>query len=109
MKQGNIMVIGALVMGLLFGTGRAALAHTPLCACYDNGDGSVTCEAGFSDGSSAAGARMRVVAEDGVLLLEGKMDEFSEFTFDKPSGAYIVVFDAGKGHVIEINGKEIME
>ena len=108
MKQGNIMVIGALILGLFFGAGSAQ-AHTPMCACYDNGDGSVTCEGGFSDGSSAAGVRMRVVAKDGGQLREGKMDEFSEFTFDKPSGVYSVVFDAGEGHVIEINGEEIME
>jgi hypothetical protein len=92
----------------LFLAGQA-LAHTPLCSCYDNGDGSITCEGGFSDGSSAAGVEMRVEDTKGNVLIKGKMDEDSEFTFDKPSGAYKVLFDAGEGHVIEIDGKEIVE
>jgi hypothetical protein len=43
------------------------------------------------------------------VLLKGKMDEDSEFIFDKPDGVYTVVFDAGEGHVVEIDGKEIGE
>ena len=86
-----------------------ALAHTPLCSCFDNGDGTVTCEGGFSDGSSASGVGMRVLGEGDALVLEGQMDEYSEFTFDKPSGTYRVQFDAGEGHIIEIDGKDILE
>jgi len=37
------------------------------------------------------------------------MDENSEFSFDKPAGDYKVVFDAGEGHRIEIEGKDILE
>jgi hypothetical protein len=37
------------------------------------------------------------------------MDENSEFNFKKPDGTYRVVFDAGQGHVIEIDGKDILE
>jgi hypothetical protein len=88
--------------------GGQAMAHTPLCSCYDNGDGTVTCEGGFSDGSSASGVQMRVENAGGVLV-KGKMDEDSEYTFDKPAEAYRVVFDGGEGHVIEIDGKEIAE
>ncbi|MBK1637032.1 hypothetical protein CKO19_14985, partial [Rhodovulum adriaticum] len=44
---------GALAAALI-SFGGLAQAHTPLCACYDNGDGTVLCEGGFSDGSSAA-------------------------------------------------------
>jgi len=53
--------------------------------------------------------QMRVEKKGGGILIKGKMDEDSEFTFDKPVGAYKVVFDAGEGHVIEIDGKEIVE
>lgn len=84
-------------------------AHTPLCSCYDNGDGTVTCEGGFSDGSSASGVQMRVEKSGGGILIQGKMDEDSEYTFDKPSEPYQVVFDGGEGHVIKIDGKEIVE
>ncbi len=106
-RKRNAVLIGFLIV-LLFWEAQV-LAHTPICACYDNGDGTVTCEGGFSDGSSAAGVQMRVEDKNGAKLLEGKMDEFSEFTFDKPSDPYRIVFDAGEGHVVEIDGKEILE
>lgn len=54
-------LLAILVFGLFF-TGISQ-AHTPLFSCYDNGDGSVTCEGGFSDGSSAAGVAVRVEDE----------------------------------------------
>jgi hypothetical protein len=109
----KLISVGVLifVFTLVFGFVPAgpAFAHTPLCSCYDNGDATVTCEGGFSDGSSASGVQMRVEGNDGKVLLKGKMDQDSEFTFDKPSGPYKVVFDAGEGHVVEVDGKEIVE
>ena len=103
----SVLIFTALVFGCLIAS--LAQAHTPLCSCYDNGDGTVTCEGGFSDGSSAAGVQMRV--EDGAakVLIKGKMDADSEFTFDKPAGDYKVQFDAGEGHKITVEGKEITE
>jgi hypothetical protein len=107
MLRRTVFSTGVLMISLLIVT--QVWAHTPLCSCYDNGDGSVTCEGGFSDGSSAAGVQMRVEKSGGGILIQGKMDEDSEYTFDKPSEPYQVVFDAGEGHVIEIDGKEIVE
>ena len=52
---------------------------------------------------------MRVLDGAGKVLLEGKMNEDSEFTFDKPEGDYRVVFDAGEGHGVEIDGNDIVE
>ena len=97
-----LMALGLFLVG-------QAMAHTPLCSCYYNGDGTVTCEGGFSDGSSAAGVEMRVEDKKGKVLIKGKMDEDSEFTFDKPSGTYKAVFNAGEGHVVEVDGKDITE
>ena len=94
------------VLALTF-TSSLAAAHTALCACYDNGDGTVLCEGGFSDGASAAGVAMKVLGADGAVILEGKMAESSEFTFDKPDGVFKVLFDAGEGHLIEIPSAEI--
>lgn len=108
MFKRGIVFIGILALGALF-SGGAVLAHTPLCSCYDNGDGAVTCEGGFSDGSSASGVVMRVQDPKNNVLLKGKMDEDSEYTFDKPAGNYTVIFDAGEGHNIEVNSKEITE
>ena len=86
-----------------------SFAHTPLCSCYDNGDGTVLCEGGFSDGSSASGVTMKVLDSSEAPIFEGKMDENSEFEFDKPDGEYKVLFDAGPGHAIEIDGNDIVE
>lgn len=82
-------------------------AHTPICACYDNGDGTVLCEGGFSDGSSAAGVRMVVRDGKDNIVIDASMDENSEFVFDKPDGHFTVMFDAGEGHKIEITGDDI--
>lgn len=102
MKQ--LFAVFCLVAVFLVGP---ALAHTPLCSCFDNGDGSITCEGGFSDGSSASGVRMRVEDSSGKILMEGKMDEDSEYTFDRPGSDYTVVFDAGEGHRIQVPGTDI--
>lgn len=98
----------ALLCAAGLATGQV-IAHTPLCSCYDNGDSTVFCEGGFSDGSSASGVKMRVLDANGQAVIEGAMSENSEFEFDKPEGDYRVVFDAGPGHEITIDSKDIVE
>ena len=105
----NIKPIPAGLLGLALCFTSSVYAHTPLCSCYDNGDNTITCEGGFSDGSSASGVEIRVENKSGKQLLQGKMNEDSEFTFDKPSAPYKVIFDAGEGHRIENDGDEIVE
>ncbi|SDE07173.1 hypothetical protein [Desulfuromonas thiophila] len=105
----TVKTLSLLAVLLLALTAATALAHTPLCSCYDNGDGTITCEGGFSDGSSASGVAVRVEASDGTVLKAGRMDADSEFQFDKPDSSYRVLFDAGPGHVISIDGSSIVE
>ncbi|SDH82237.1 hypothetical protein [Roseospirillum parvum] len=100
-------VAGVLALGVGFAAPVAA--HTPLAACYDMGDGTVLCEGGFSDGSSAAGVPIRVMDGSGAVLIEGKMSDNSEFEFEKPDGEFNVMFDAGEGHQIEIPGSDIVQ
>lgn len=107
MKNKFKVLITTLAVGLSLAT--FCQAHTPLCSCYDNGDGSVTCEGGFSDGSSASGVVMRVEDKNGAVLIKGVMSEDSEYTFTKPSSPYKVIFDAGEGHRVVLDGKEITE
>ena len=102
----RLIVCSALMVTL---TTAGAFAHTPICACYDNGDGTVLCEGGFSDGASASGVAIKIYDGADALILEGKMNEDSEFEFDKPDGDYRVVFDAGPGHEVEIDGSDIVE
>ena len=83
-------------------------AHTAIMSCFDNGDGTITCEGGFSDGSSASGVKFRV-EQGGKAVFESKMSEDSEVTFKKPNGDYTAVFDAGEGHAVHIKGSDITE
>ena len=108
MSIGKMWLRALVVLGLLLSV-SSGYAHTPLCSCYDNGDGTVTCEGGFSDGSSAAGVGMKVLDAKGNVLLRGSMSEFSEYTFDKPDQDYTVLFDAGEGHSIQVKSTEILE
>jgi hypothetical protein len=86
-----------------------AFAHTPLMSCFDNGDSTITCEGGFSDGSSASGVKIFVRDANDKTIIRGKMTEDSEYTFDKPAGDYMVIFDGGEGHQVEVNGADIVE
>lgn len=86
-----------------------ASAHTPFMACFDNGDGTITCNGEFSDGSSAAGVVMRVVDGQGKILTNGSMDEDSEYTFKTPQGSFTVIFDAGPGHVVKEKSDSILQ
>ncbi|PWI34924.1 hypothetical protein DI392_01205 [Vibrio albus] len=105
MKKITLNIV--ISFGLLLS--NSAMAHTPLCSCYDFGDGTILCEGGFSDGSSASGVDMSVLDVSGKELLKGKINEDGEFEFQKPSVDYKVQFNAGPGHTIEIDGKNIVE
>ncbi len=103
------VLFGLGLMTLCLFLAGQVLSHTPFCSCFDNGDGTITCEGGFSDGSSAAGISMKVVDMKGKVLIKGKMDENSEFTFKRPDVPFKVIFDAGPGHVVEVKGEDITE
>jgi hypothetical protein len=100
--------LGSIGLGLLL-AGGPSIAHSPICNCYDNADGTITCEGGFSDGGSAAGVSIRVLDERDRLLIEGSMDAAGTFTFDRPSQDFHVVFDAGQSHVVTIFSGDIEE
>ncbi|CEM63114.1 hypothetical protein DWQ65_06415 [Treponema phagedenis] len=102
MKKRNVILICLLAFGAAF-----LIAHTPLLLCYDNGDGTITCEGGFSDGSSAKGVEIRVVDNKNKVLIKGKLDKNSEFTFKRPKGNFSVIFDAGPGHVVKVKSEDI--
>ncbi len=108
--MGKVLSVLAICLISGFFMAPDVFGHTPLCSCWDNGDGTVTCEGGFSDGSSGAGIDIRVVDnKSGTVLVGGNMDEDSEFTFNSPDVPYRVQYDAGPGHLVEIDGGEIVE
>lgn len=107
MKKITMIMAAVFVLEVFLTSG--VFAHTPLCLCSDEGDGTILCEGGFSDGSSAAGVKIKAVNSEGKMLIKGVMNEDSEFTFKKPEGPYKVIFDAGPGHEVEVPGSEITE
>ena len=87
----------------------SAAAHNAICDCFDNGDDTITCEGGFSDGGKAVGVPVRVLDGAGKVLIDGKMTDKSDYTFAKPKVDFRVEFDAGQGHVVTIDGRDIEE
>lgn len=83
-----------------------ALAHAPLLDCYLD-SGSVKCEAGFSDGTSAAGKKLSVLDATHKLIAEAVLDKTGAYTFEPPTGDYQVVFDGGDNHQATIYSTEI--
>lgn len=98
----------AAVAGLLLTLWCAGtMAHNPLFDCYDNQDGTITCEGGFSDGSSAQGIMVRVMDQQGKLLAEAPLDEDNSVSFERPTGNFSVVFTAGAEHSITVYSDDI--
>jgi hypothetical protein len=103
------MVQSRLILILTAAWATSAEAHNAICECFDNGDETITCEGGFSDGAKAAGVPVRVLDASGKVLIDGAMTENSDFTFPRPDVDFRVEFDAGQGHVVTIDGRDIEE
>jgi hypothetical protein len=104
-RKMSVLMVFAGCMGLAM----PAAAHTPLFSCFDNADGTIFCEGGFSDGSGAAGVPIIVKSASGEVLLRGELSRNSDIELNKPDGDYSVIFDGGDGHEIEIPGSQIFE
>jgi hypothetical protein len=86
-----------------------ASAHSAVFDCYNEKDGNVSCEGGFSDGTSAAGIAVKVLDSSDKLLLSGAIDREGRFSFKRPSGDFRVIFDAGKGHSVTLLSSDIAD
>ena len=98
-----------IALPALMGLAAWAQAHNAICDCYDNGDETITCEGGFSDGGTAVGVAIHIRDTAGKVLIDGVMSERSDFSFARPDVDFLVEFDAGEGHVIQIDGRDIEE
>lgn len=85
----------------------ALFGHSALLNCFDNADGTFTCEGGFSDGSSAQGINIIIKDNRGNVLQKATLDSNSEVVLTKPEGDFSVLFDGGPGHSVEILGSNI--
>ncbi|WP_256572552.1 MULTISPECIES: hypothetical protein [unclassified Pseudomonas] len=86
---------------------QATFAHGPVFDCYIESDNQVKCEAGFTDGSSAAGRKIHVQDPSNKVLLEGEVGKDNAYRFRPPAGNYSVVFLGGAGHEITIQSSDI--
>ncbi|WDY56189.1 hypothetical protein [Pseudomonas sp. PSKL.D1] len=100
-------VIRRLALPLLALAAGPALAHNPMCDCEPIDGGQVKCTGGFSDGSGAPGVTLDVIGYDEQMLVKGKLGEDSTLTFKRPDGEFYVLFDAGPGHVVEVDHADI--
>lgn len=96
-----------LLGSTLFFFAGPALAHNPMCQCEEVDAQNIRCTGGFSDGSGAAGVTLDVIGYDESILVPGKLDADSSITFKRPEVEFYVLFDAGPGHIVEIDHTEI--
>lgn len=108
MKISTITCTGLLFLVLL-SISNSALAHSALFNCFDNADGTLTCQGGFSDGSSATGVNIVIKDSSGRVLQEATLDSNSEVLLQKPQDDFTVLFNGGSGHSIEVNGRNITQ
>ena len=108
------MVLKAIVLVwalLIAAPAVPVLAHSPLFMCYFEGGGdTVLCEGGYSDGSCASCTPIYVVdADSGDIVACGMLDKYGFYEFDRPGGEFLVLFDGGEGHQVELHSSDIQE
>ncbi len=98
----------ALFCVIMLGFASNAMAHSALLNCFDNADGTFTCQGGFSDGSSATGIVIVVKDTSGRVLQEAQLNADSEVVLPRPQQDFTVLFNGGSGHSVEIPGESIV-
>ncbi len=111
MKPAHSVRSGILagVTSLLVLLPAAAWAHNPVASCKALSDDKILCKGGFSDGSAAPGVTLDVISYDEKVILPGKLTQDSTLEFKKPDQEFYILFDAGPGHVVEIDQSEITQ
>ncbi|AGT08612.1 hypothetical protein [Paracoccus aminophilus] len=99
----NRILIATAVLAL---SALPAAAHYPFCTCAAKA-GEIICEGGFSDGTSAEGVKLDVISYEEDVLVPAKFDASSKVSFQKPEGEFYVLFDAGPGHIVEVDYQDI--
>lgn len=98
----------AIALSLLATTFAApALAHNPVAECAVAQADIIECRGGFSDGSGAVGVTLDVISYDEDVLIPGKLGDDSRLQFTRPDGEFYILFDAGPGHVVEVDYHDV--
>jgi len=95
------------LIGLLALPGLA-LAHTPLFSCFDNADGTICCEGGFSDGSSEKQAAIQAPHSSLEVLGIGANAQ-GECTIGLPKAGWWGIAVLGVGSEDEYKGKGLAQ
>lgn len=95
------------LFGLLAGLGAPVMAHNPIAECEVADGAIIECRGGFSDGSGAAGVTLDVISYEEDVLIPGKLGDDSRIQFARPDGEFYILFDAGPGHVVEIDYHDV--
>jgi hypothetical protein len=90
----------AALLLLCSGFSAGALAHNPMCECKAVDAEQIKC-------TGAPGVTLDVIGYDETILVPGKLGADSSLTFKKPAAEFYVLFDAGPGHVVEIDQADI--
>ncbi|USD39348.1 hypothetical protein [Ferrimonas sp. SCSIO 43195] len=93
---------------LLAGLSTQALAHFPVMECWQS-KGTITCQAGWTDGGSAQSLPVSLYDYDDNLMAEAMTDAQSMVRFDKPEGDYYLLYDPSHETTIEVDGLDIRE
>lgn len=104
-RAASLAALGAAAAWLALAA--SAAAHAPLISCFDNDDGTITCEAGYSDGASAAGQVVRVREANTRLIEEAVFDKTGAYTFKKPAVPFTVEFFGDASHIAQFDGDDL--
>ena len=106
MNVTRLIQLGLTLAVLATGAGQAH-AHNPLCLCETSDGEEIRCKGGFSDGSGAPGVTIDVISYEEEILIPGKLGDDSSVSFQRPDQEFYILFDAGPGHVVEVDHTEI--
>ncbi len=94
------------LMLLLSLSSTQVLAHYPTLDCAKQAQ-LVHCKAGYSDGTAAQGAIIRLYSYDEELLFSAKADQHSEVSFVIPKTEYFISFNPGHDRPAEVDYIEL--
>lgn len=103
MTRSPLIILTALCASLAL----PAVAHNPIAECAVAEGEVIECRGGFSDGSGAAGVTLDVISYEEDILIPGKLGDDSRLKFPRPDGEFYILFDAGPGHVVEVDYHDI--
>ncbi len=102
-------LLSGLALTLSLMPTSSAFAHSALLNCFDNADGTFTCQGGYSDGSSATGIRIVVMDKSNNTLHEAQLDANGEVVMPLPQQQdFTVLFDGGSGHSVQITSDALV-